>query len=128
MIDINSYTGKRYGFMSYNCWQHVVAVRHAVGIKTKMYVAKTDTVGEISLTFDIILHENKNNFISMTELKNYDIVIFKRPVAGINYYHAGVWFNGWVSHSCSVARQVVFEPLREAVKNRRSKIKMEFLR
>lgn len=114
MIDINSYTGKPYGFMTYNCWHHVVAVRNAVGMKTKMYTAITMTASAISSKFNVERVKNEHGLILISKPRNYDIVIFKRPVARIDYYHAGIWFNGWVSHSCSIFKQVVFEPLKEA--------------
>lgn len=119
IVDINFYTGKRYGFMTYNCWQHVVAVRKAAGIKTKMYTVASMAAGVVASKFNTERTRNEHGLILVTEPKNFDIVIFKRPVAGIDYYHAGIWFNGWVSHSCNIAEQVIFEPLREAIKNRR---------
>lgn len=119
MIDINSYTGKPYGFMTYNCWQHVVAVRHAVGIKTKMYTVVSMAAGVVASKFNSERTRNEHGLTLVTHPKNYDIVIFIRPVAGIDYYHSGIWFNGWVSHSCNIVKQVIFQPLEEAVKNRR---------
>lgn len=119
MIDINFYTGKPYGFMTYNCWQHVVTVRRAVGIKTKMYTVVSMAAGVVASKFNSERARNEHGLELVTHPKNYDIVIFIRPVAGIDYYHAGIWFNGWVSHSCNVAKQVIFQPLGEAIKNRR---------
>lgn len=119
IIDINFYTGKRYGFMTYNCWQHVVAVRKAAGIKTKMYTVASMARGVVASEFNTEQIRNEHGLILVTEPKNFDIVIFKRSVAGTDYYHAGIWFNGWVSHCCNVAKQVIFEPLREAIKNKR---------
>lgn len=119
VIDINFYTGKSYGFMRYNCWQHVVAVRKDVGIKTKMYTVASMTAGVVASKFNIERTRNQHGLMLVDSPRNYDIVIFIRPTAGTDYYHAGIWFNEWVSHCCNIAGQVIFEPLREAVKNRR---------
>lgn len=117
--NINSYTGIRYGFMTYNCWQHVVAVRKDAGIKTKMYTVASMSAGVIASKFNTERVRNNHGLILITEPKNFDIVIFKRVVVGVDYYHAGIWFKGWISHSCNIAGQVIFEPLRDAIKIRR---------
>jgi len=105
--------------MTYNCWQHVVTVRRAVGIKTKMYTLVSMAAGVVASKFNTERTRNEHGLELVIHPKNYDIVIFIRPVAGTDYYHAGIWFDGWVSHSCNVAKQVIFQPLQEAVKNRR---------
>ncbi len=119
MTDINSYTGKRYGFMSYNCWQHVVAVRKDVGVKTKTYSVISMTASVIASKFNSERSRNEHGLTFVTEPKNYDIVIFKRKITGVDYHHCGIWFDEWISHSCNIARQVIFQPLEEAIKNRR---------
>jgi len=105
--------------MTYNCWQHVVAVRKSAGIKTKMYTVASMAAGVVASKFNTERTRNTHGLILVTEARNFDIVIFKRPVASIDYYHAGIWFNDWVSHSCNIVGQVIFEPLTEAIKNRR---------
>lgn len=124
-MNINNYTGKRYGFLIYNCWQHVVAVRKDVGIKTKMYTVVSMSVDVIASKFNTERTSNQHGLTLITEPGNYDIVIFIRPVAGTDYYHAGIYYNAWISHCCNIRKQVVFEPLSEAVKFRR---KIEFWR
>ncbi len=125
MLCINNYTGKRYGFLTYNCWHHVVNVRKDVGIKTKVYTVTSMAVGVIASKFNTERISNQHGLTLITEPQNYDIIIFIRPVAGTDYYHAGIYYNNYISHCCNIRKQVVLEPLSEAVKLRR---KIEFWR
>lgn len=120
MIDINTYTGKRYGFMTYNCWQHVVSVRKDAGIETKMYTVASMIPGVIASKFNTERSKNLHSLILVTKPQNYDIIIFVRSIVGTDYHHAGIYYDEHISHCCNAVGQVILEPLREAIKNRRS--------
>lgn len=106
--------------MTYNCWQHVVSVRTDAGMKTKMYTAVSMIPAIIASKFNTVRNENQHDLIKVTNPQNYDIIIFVRPMAGIDYHHAGIYYDKYISHCCNAVGQVILEPLTYAVKNRRS--------
>lgn len=120
MININSYTGKRYGFMTYNCWQHIVCVRKDAGIKTKMYTVVSMAGEVVASKFNEERTKNEHGLTLITKPQNYDIIIFVRSMVGTDYHHAGIYYDEYISHCCNAVGQVILEPLRNAVKNRRS--------
>jgi len=122
-MDINSYTGKRYGFFSYNCWQHVIAVRKDAGVNVEIDINSLSKSNIVHHDWGSLASFRNNHglilLMSQNKARNFDIMIFKRPISDVNYYHAGIWFNGWISHSCNTVGQVIFEPLRQVMANRK---------
>lgn len=106
--------------MTYNCWQHVVSVRKDAGIKTKIYTVASMVPAVIASKFNIERAKNQHGLTKIIKPQNYDIIIFVRPMVGVDYHHAGIYYEGHISHCCNAVGQVILEPLRDAVKNRRS--------
>ena len=109
-MNINDYTGRAYNFRRYNCWQHVRAVRHDAGMETPEFDVISPT--QIQAAFDDG-HAAPKGLEQVFEPQNFDAVLMAQKVAGRLVWHAGVYFDGFVSHCELAARQVRLEPLSD---------------
>lgn len=112
-MSIHDYTGKAYDFATYNCWDHVRAVRAYAGIETPDF----DCSSPADVT-DAIEHgrEIRKGLVLVSTPRNYDAVLMKFKSGGRADWHAGVYVDGIVSHCDMRARQVRIDPLDELVK------------
>ncbi|HID7510321.1 TPA: hypothetical protein ACXHW4_004220 [Enterobacter hormaechei] len=109
-MNINDYTGRAYNFRRYNCWQHVREVRRDAGMETPEFDVISPT--QIQAAFDDG-HAAPKGLEQVFEPKNFDAVLMCQKVAGRLVWHAGVYYEGFVSHCELAARQVRLEPLSD---------------
>lgn len=109
-MNINDYTGRAYNFRRYNCWQHVRNVRMDAGLETPEFDVTSPT--QIQEAFDNG-HSAPKGLEQVFEPRNFDAVLMCQKVAGRLVWHAGVYFDGFVSHCELAARQVRLEPLSD---------------
>ncbi len=113
MTDINSYTGKQYDFETYNCWSHVCAVRSDAGLQTRMFTASTPAIQDIAEAFNAAIEKGDHGMRQVKSPRNYDVVLAYQVFKGRPVWHAGVYYDGWVSHCHKPSGMVVFEPLSD---------------
>lgn len=109
-MNINDYTGRAYNFRRYNCWQHVREVRADAGLETPEF--DVISPAQIQAAFDDG-HAAPKGLEQVFEPKNFDAVLMCQKVAGRLVWHAGVYYEGFVSHCELAARQVKLEPLSD---------------
>lgn len=109
-MNITDYTGRAYNFRRYNCWHHVRNVRADAGLETP----KFDVISpaQIQAAFDDG-HAAPKGLEQVFEPQNFDAVLMCQRVAGRLVWHAGVYYDGYVSHCELAARQVRLEPLSD---------------
>lgn len=109
-MTIASYTGLPYDFRRYNCWHHTRAVRADAGITTPVF----DVISPVGINdaFDKG-HMDPKGLQRVCEPSNFDIVLMGYVHAGRVVWHAGVYFDGMVSHCERVAKQVKLESLAD---------------
>lgn len=107
---INAFTGKPYNFRTYNCWTHVRAVRRAAGLTTPCFDVASPAM--INAAFDAG-HEDSKGLTKHCTPQNFDAVLLGARHAGRIVWHAGVYYDGMVSHCELASRQVRLEPLSE---------------
>jgi hypothetical protein len=109
-VNITDYTGTPYNFRTNNCWHHVRKVRADAGIDTPIFDVLSPTA--INAAFDNG-HANPSGLVRVTEPRNYDAVLMGVKIAGRIVWHAGVYYDGMVSHCELAARQVRLESLAD---------------
>lgn len=107
---INNYTGKPYNFRKYNCWHHVRAVRADAGLNTPEFDVTSPAA--INSAFDAGHYDTKG-LVKVKEPQNFDAVLLGAHLAGRIVWHAGVYYDGFVSHCELASRQVRLELLTE---------------
>lgn len=109
-MNINDYTGLPYDFRRRNCWHHVRNVRADAGLSTPEF----DVISprQIDDAFDAG-HADTKGLIQQDTPQNFDAVLLAKCVGSRLVWHAGVYFNGLVSHCELAARQVKLEPLAD---------------
>lgn len=111
-MNIHDYTGTPYNFRSYNCWSHVRAVRQDAGLSTPLFDVTSPTT--INAAFDAG-HADTKGLTQHSTPQNFDAVLL-----GVNHgsriiWHAGVYFDGMVSHCELASRQVRLEKLTDII-------------
>lgn len=109
-MNINAYTGKPYNFRTYNCWHHVRNVRSDAGIETPEF--NVTSPREINQAFSdghVATKGLRQVFIP----QNFDAVLLGTKTGGRIVWHAGVYYDGLVSHCALYARQVKLESLSD---------------
>lgn len=109
-MNITDYTGIAYNFRTMNCWQFVRMVRADVGIATPEFDVMSP-VG-ISAAFDVG-HVNSKGLVRVYDPCNYDAVLMATKAGGRLVWHAGVYYDGMVSHCERAAKQVRLESLAD---------------
>lgn len=109
-MNINDYTGLPYDFRRRNCWHHVRNVRSDVGLTTPQFDVKSPTA--ISEAFDAG-HSDPQGLIRVPEPKNFDAVLLGVKHNGRIVWHAGVYYEGMVSHCELASRQVRLDRLED---------------
>ena len=109
-MNITDYTGTPYNFRTNNCWHHVRKVRADAGLDTPVFDVLSPTA--INTAFDNG-HADPNGLVRVTEPRNYDAVLMGVRVAGRIVWHAGVFYDGNISHCELAARQVRLESLTD---------------
>lgn len=109
-MNINDYTGLPYNFRTRNCWHHVRNVRRDAGLETPEF--DVISPAQIQAAFDDG-HAYPKGLEQVFEPHNFDAVLMAQKVAGRLVWHAGVYFDGFVSHCELAARQVRLEPLSD---------------
>lgn len=109
-MNINHYTGLPYDFRNYNCWHHTRAVRKAEGLATPLFDVKSPT--DIANAFDRG-HADPKGLTKQLSPQNYDVVLMCAKHGSRTIWHAGVYFDGMVSHCELSARQVKLEYLND---------------
>lgn len=109
-MNINDYTGLPYDFRRRNCWHHVRAVRADAGLQTPEF----DVISprQINDAFDAG-HANTKGLVRVETPQNYDAVLMGRRLGKRIVWHAGVYFEGLVSHCALISKQVKLEPLTD---------------
>jgi hypothetical protein len=110
MIDINSYTGLPFDFRTRGCWHHVRNVRADAGLETPKFDAASPK--EIQAAFDAG-HMDAKGLTQVDSPQNLDAVLMARRQGNRLLWHAGVYFDGMVSHCDMAARQVMLEPFSD---------------
>lgn len=109
-MKISYYTGIPYNFRSYNCWHHVRRVRSDAGLFTPEFDVKSPA--GISDAF-AAGHADPKGLIQHNAPRDYDAVLLGKRVAGRLVWHAGVYYQGFVSHCELAAKQVRLESLSD---------------
>lgn len=109
-MNINAYTGKPYNFRTYNCWSHVRAVRKDAGLETPEF--NVISPKDINTAFEDG-HAAPKGLQQVFNPQNYDAVLLGTRTGGRIVWHAGVYFDGMVSHCALYARQVKLESLSD---------------
>lgn len=109
-MNISSYTGKPYNFRTYNCWHHVRAVRADAGLETPEF--NVISPRDINQAFDDG-HAATKGLVQVFTPQNFDAVLMGRRTGGRIVWHAGVYYNGLVSHCAMYARQVKLDALSD---------------
>lgn len=109
-MNINDYTGLPYDFRRYNCWTHSRAVRNDAGIDTPEFDVVSPA--KIADAFDAG-HADTKGLQRVCEPRNMDVVLMGYRHGGRIIWHAGVYFDGMVSHCERVSRQVKLESLAD---------------
>lgn len=107
-MNINDYTGTPYNFRTYNCWHHVRRVRADVGLETPVFDVISPS--QIADAFSEG-HKNPGGLVRRYSPFNFDAVLMGCRVGSRIVWHAGVYFDGMVSHCELAARQVRLEAL-----------------
>lgn len=107
-MNITEYTGLPYSFRHYNCWHHVRRVRADAGLETPEF----DVISPAGINdaFEAA-HKATKGLVRVYEPQNFDAVLMGKKVASRIVWHAGVYYDGWVSHCELAARQVRLESL-----------------
>lgn len=109
-MSITDYTGARYDFRTYNCWHHVRRVREDAGLTTPSFdVASPANIAE---AFEKG-HRDPAGLKQHDTPQNFDAVLMGCRVGSRIVWHAGVYFDGMVSHCELQARQVRLESLAD---------------
>lgn len=109
-MNINAYTGKPYNFRTYNCWTHVRAVRHDAGLSTPEF--NVISPKDINNAFENG-HAAPKGLEQVFIPRNFDAVLLGTRTGGRIVWHAGVYYDGLVSHCALYARQVKLEALSD---------------
>lgn len=107
-MSITDYTGAPYDFRRYNCWHHVRRVRGDVGLSTPSFDVTSPTA--IDSAFDAG-HSNPKGLERAASPQNYDAVLLGAYHRGRVVWHAGVYYDGMVSHCELASRQVRLDRL-----------------
>lgn len=113
-MNITEYTGARYDFRTYNCWHHVRRVRADAGLDTPVFDVVSPSKIEDAFTQ---AHEDPCGLVRADIPQNFDAVLMGCRLGSRIIWHAGVYFDGMVSHCELMARQVKLESLPD-VKDR----------
>lgn len=107
-MSISSYTGLAYDFRRRNCWHHVRNVRNDVGIDTPEF----NVLSPININDAFTdAHRYPKGLVQVELPSNYDAVLMGIRSAGRIVWHAGVYFDGMVSHCDRLSRQVRLDSL-----------------
>lgn len=109
-MNITQYTGKAYNFRTYNCWHHVRAVRADVGLDTPEFNVLSPR--DINQAFEDG-HAATKGLRQVFVPQNFDAVLLGTKTGSRIVWHAGVYFEGLVSHCALYARQVKLEALSD---------------
>lgn len=107
---ISRYTGLQYDFRTYNCWHHVRAVRKDAGLETPLFDVKSPAA--IADAFEAG-HADTKGLVRVQEPRNFDVVLMGIRRGKRTIWHAGVWFEGMISHCSLGSRQVRLESLSD---------------
>lgn len=107
---ITKYTGLPYDFRRYNCWHHVRTVRSEAGLDTPLF----DVISprDIADAFDRG-HDDPKGLRRVSAPEDLDIVLLGRKHGNRTIWHAGVYYQGMVSHCSLGAGQVRCESLSD---------------
>jgi hypothetical protein len=108
---ITSYTGLPYDFRRYNCWHHVCRVRADAGLSTPDFDV-TAPLAKCSALFDAARAEPRG----MQRVDNpadFDIVLLGSIAGGRLVWHAGAYYDSYVSHCSLAAGQVRLDTLAD---------------
>lgn len=113
MKHITEYTGMAYNFRTNNCWQFVRLVRGDAGIETPPF----DVISPAQIN-DAFAggHDDPKGLVRQYDPRNYDAVLMGNKTGGRIVWHAGVYFDGMVSHCERHAKQVRLESLSDIKK------------
>lgn len=109
-MTINDYTGLPYDFRKRNCWQHVRMVRADAGLDTPAFDVTSPTA--IDTAFEQG-HSDPKGLIKINKPENMCAVLLGYYRSGRIVWHAGVYFDGMVSHCEMASRQVRLDRLSD---------------
>jgi hypothetical protein len=109
-MNINAYTGLPYDFRRRNCWHHVRNVRADAGLSTPEF----DVISprQIDAAF-YAGHADTKGLTRVETPQDFDAVLMGQRVGKRLVWHAGVYFNGIVSHCSLAAKQVRIDTLAD---------------
>lgn len=105
-MNIADYTGLPYDFRRRNCWTHVRNVRRDAGLYTPEFDVTYPT--QIAAAFEAG-HADTKGLVRAYEPRNLDAVLMGRRHGKRIVWHAGVYYDGMISHCDLSARQVRLE-------------------
>lgn len=107
-MNIHEYTGLPYSFSQRNCWHHVRNVRADAGLATPEFDAATPA--GIEAAFDGG-HADTKGLTQVQDPQDLDAVLMATRRGKRMIWHAGVYWQGMVSHCEMAAKQVRLEKL-----------------
>lgn len=109
-MNISAYTGLQYDFRRRNCWHHVRNVRADAGLSTPSF----DVISprRIDTAFDEG-HADTKGLTKANVPQNFDAVLMGQRAKGRVIWHAGVYYEGMVSHCELASRQVRLDRLED---------------
>lgn len=115
-------TGKPYDFRNYNCWHHVRLARGFVGKNTPVFDVTSPS--DIPDAFDRG-HADTKGLTRQEKPEDYDVVLMGYEHGARVIWHAGVYYQGYVSHCARQEKQVKLESMGDLA---RTYSRLEFWR
>lgn len=109
-MNIHEYTGLPYDFRRRNCWHHVCDVRSSAGLITPLFDVISPAYVQEAFAEG---HNSSKGLIQVYTPENFDAVLMGARMGGRIVWHAGVYFDGFVSHCDAAAKQVKLEAFRD---------------
>lgn len=109
-MNINVYTGLPYDFRRRNCWHHVRNVRADAGLFTPEFNVASPT--QINDAFEEGYKDTKG-LVRVETPQNFDAVLMATRHRNRVIWHAGVYYDGMVSHCELASRQVRLDRLED---------------
>lgn len=109
-MNINDYTGLPYDFRRRNCWHHVRAVRRDAGLDTPVFDVISPRKIDAAFAEG---HADPKGLTKHESPENFDAVLMGERIGKRLVWHAGIYYNGLVSHCSLASRQVILQPLND---------------
>lgn len=109
-MNIGAYTGLPYDFRRRNCWHHVRNVRADAGLSTPEF----DVISPRQINDAFAAgHADSKGLTRQQTPQNLDAVLMGERLGSRIIWHAGVYYDGLVSHCSLESKQVRLDKLTD---------------